>query len=115
MSNEIYFERVFLELLLQAKWLLFAFLCLIVVGGFIFLAEGLIVNGQDCPTHHPGLAIYTAFVTALTIGYGDMTPAGPIGMVAVVVLGIGGMVFVGVVVAACITALKYSVIKNDNG
>ena len=53
-------------------------------------------------------AVYFVLITALTIGYGDITPATPLGRVASVAAGIIGIVSTGIVVAASVRALERS-------
>ncbi len=53
-----------------------------------------------------GEAMYFAMITALTIGFGDLTPKGFFGRFLAVVIGIHGIVFSGVMVAVAIQSLK---------
>jgi voltage-gated potassium channel len=46
-----------------------------------------------------GNAVYFSFITAFTIGYGDITPITIIGRVLSVVIGLIGIIFTGLVVA----------------
>ena len=50
-------------------------------------------------------AIYLAFITGLTIGYGDIHPVTTLGHVICVLIGFVGTVFVGIVVAIATRAL----------
>lgn len=52
-----------------------------------------------------GEALYLTAITALTVGYGDISPATPIGRIAAVVAGLVGVLFVGIVVAVATRAL----------
>lgn len=52
--------------------------------------------------------IYHALITALTIGYGDITPHTRLGMVLSVFMGIIGMVATGIIVALAFQAVKIS-------
>ena len=51
-------------------------------------------------------AQYLSFITALTIGYGDLTPNTLFGKVISILLGVIGMVFTGIVIAAAIKSLE---------
>ncbi len=53
-------------------------------------------------------AIYMAFITALTIGYGDVTPSHPASRVLAILLGIIGMIFTGIIVAIAVYATQQS-------
>lgn len=55
---------------------------------------------------------YLAFVTALTIGYGDVTPESPVGKVTCIALGIIGMIVMGLVVGAASVALRHAAGKE---
>jgi voltage-gated potassium channel len=50
--------------------------------------------------------IYYAFITALTIGYGDITPHTNLGMILSVTIGVLGMVATGIIVALAFQAVK---------
>lgn len=52
--------------------------------------------------------IYYAFITALTIGYGDITPHTNLGMILSVIIGVLGMVATGIIVAMAFQAVKIS-------
>jgi voltage-gated potassium channel len=53
-------------------------------------------------------AIYFAAITGLTIGFGDITPNTPLGRLVVIVIGLLGIVFTGIVVALVNRALAYA-------
>lgn len=55
-----------------------------------------------------GQSVYLAFITFLTIGYGDLAPVSTIARVACVILGFAGVAFMGIVVAATIKAIEKS-------
>ena len=52
---------------------------------------------------------YLAFVTALTIGYGDITPTQPLSRILCIALGIVGMVWIGLVVGSASVALRRTI------
>jgi len=52
--------------------------------------------------------IYHSFITALTIGYGDISPHTRSGMILSVFIGIIGMVATGIIVALAIQAVRIS-------
>jgi voltage-gated potassium channel len=51
---------------------------------------------------------YLAFVTALTIGYGDLIPQDPLGKIICILLGFIGMIWVGLIVGVASVAVKRS-------
>ncbi len=73
---------------------------LIVLGGF-----GIAVFDQK-PI---GESLYLAFITSLTIGYGDLTPETAISKIIAVAIGILGIIFTGLVVAASLRALEMTI------
>jgi hypothetical protein len=56
-----------------------------------------------------GEGIYFAFITGLSIGYGDITPATAWGRVVSVLIGLVGTIFVGLTVAVATRALADSI------
>ncbi len=58
-----------------------------------------------------GEALYLSFITGLTIGYGDIVAETPVGRLLAVLLGLIGIIFTGIMVAAAIRAVEKSL--ND--
>ncbi len=56
-----------------------------------------------------GHSIYLSFITAFTIGYGDITPATTIGRILCVLIGLVGIIFTGLVVAVSTRALASTI------
>lgn len=54
-------------------------------------------------------AVYFIFITALTVGYGDITPSSEIARAISVLSGIIGVIFVGLLVAVSVRALEHAV------
>ena len=73
---------------------------LIFLDGVLFS----LVEGKDI-----GSSIYFAFITGLTIGYGDITPVTTLGRIVAVFTGLCGTIFVGLVVAINTRALRQTV------
>ena len=97
MINVLKFFKIYLSLLISAIQVLIAlFVTVILLGTFMSIAEKIdFWNAQ-----------YLSFVTALTIGYGDLTPHTPFGKVISIMLAIIGMVFMGIMTAAAIKSLE---------
>ena len=53
-------------------------------------------------------AVYFAAVTGLTVGYGDIVPCSWLGKLASVLIGIVGVVIMGILVAASVRALEFT-------
>ena len=70
---------------------------LILMGGFAIAVTEKIAFGD---------AVYFAFITGLTIGYGDIVPHSGFGKVISVLLGFVGIIFTGLVVAAATRAVQ---------
>lgn len=97
MINVLKFFKIYLSLLISAIQVLIAlFVTIILLGTFMSIVEKIdFWNAQ-----------YLSFVTALTIGYGDLTPHTPFGKVISIMLAIIGMVFMGIMTAAAIKSLE---------
>ena len=61
-----------------------------------------------------GDALYFAFITGLTIGYGDIVVKTPVGRILAVLIGFIGVLFSGLVVAAALRAVGESLKKSNN-
>jgi voltage-gated potassium channel len=94
------FARCFLRYVLYVRELLAGLIVLIVLGGVAISRIERIELGD---------AIYFAFITGLSIGYGDIAPVTVWGRVVSVGIGLIGMVFVGVTVAVATRALADTV------
>jgi voltage-gated potassium channel len=90
------FVRVFAYYTLRIRNAIFSLLLLIVLGGCA------ISKIEDIKL---GDAIYFAFITALSIGYGDISPETAMGKILSVAIGLVGVLFVGITVAIATRAL----------
>ncbi len=99
-SEFITFARHFVRYAFYLRRVLIGLLVLLFLGGFtISRVESLEL----------GDGVYFAFITGLSIGYGDITPATSWGRVVSVLIGLIGMIFVGLTVAVATRALADSV------
>lgn len=106
MSNRvapfILYFRYFFRYALYVREILVGHILLLLAGGFaISMIEGLQL----------GEAVYFAFITGLTIGYGDIAPATTLGQIVSVVIGLTGLLFTGITVAVATRAL-HSVVEH---
>ncbi len=99
-SEFITFADHFFRYAFYLRRVLVGLLLLLFLGGFtISQVENLRI----------GDGIYFAFITGLSIGYGDISPATGWGRVVSVMIGLIGMIFVGLTVAVATRALADSV------
>jgi voltage-gated potassium channel len=90
------FVRHFAYLLHFVRGVVIALVALVfALAGALMLAEGLTF----------GESLYTAAITALTVGYGDITPKTVTGRFVSVAIGFVGVVFTGLIVAVATRAL----------
>ncbi len=93
------FMREVVALLAVIKEIVVLLLCALVVLTMILAAV------EDLSFRD---AIYFAAITGLTIGFGDITPSTPMGRLVVILIGLLGIVFTGIVVALVNRALAYA-------
>ncbi len=82
---------------------------------FLGLIAWLVVNAMAIAylEHIPfDDALYFAFITGLTIGYGDIVPATSAGRIFAVLTGLVGVLITGLVVAAAVYSLKQTLIES---
>jgi voltage-gated potassium channel len=96
----MHFIHHFGRLLWLVREMLLALLTLMVIGAAIVsLAEGM---GY-------WKALYLTFVTAITIGYGDIAPVTVVGRITCILLGLLGLMFFGIIVAVTNRALTHTI------
>lgn len=94
------FNAHFWQIIWRVKAIIAVLLLFIVVGAFLMASIEQLPFGE---------AIYFSFITGLTIGYGDIAPGTPTGRVISILLGVNGILFTGLVVAAGVHALERAV------
>jgi len=98
------FHKTFARYALHIRETLLGNVLLIACGGLgISWLEGMPI----------GDAIYFAFVTGLTIGYGDINPLTPGGRMLSIAIGMAGLVFTGLMVAVATRALADTVKRYE--
>ena len=96
----VLFVQHFYYTLKLVSHVLVALLIILLAGAGLFaIAEGI---GY-------GRALYFAAITGLTVGYGDIVPTTVLGRILSVLIGLVGLIFFGIVVAAATRALSHLV------
>ena len=90
----------YLRLLLGGLLLIFVILT---IGMFYF---GGAVETLNRTPSSMGETVYFCAITALTIGYGDVVPTTAFGRIDAVLLGLIGLVFTGLIVAAAVRGVQ---------
>lgn len=80
-------------------------LLIIILIGAVVISKS---EGMDI-----GNSIYFAFITGLTVGYGDIIPMTFIGKIISILIALTGMLFLGLLIAISARALNNSM-KNEN-
>jgi hypothetical protein len=57
--------------------------------------------------------LYFAFVTGLTIGYGDIVMQTPVGRLLAILIGLVGILFTGLIVAVLVHAVRESMAESQ--
>ncbi|MBL3601329.1 MAG: two pore domain potassium channel family protein [gamma proteobacterium endosymbiont of Lamellibrachia anaximandri] len=97
METTLHFLQIFSQALFYTAPILLFLITL------ILLSAAVIARQEPLPIN---LAIYMSFITALTIGYGDFTPKKPLPRLLAILLGIIGVIFTGIIVAAAVYATQ---------
>ena len=96
LSLFVEFIQTFIRYAMHIREVIVSLFLLIVLGGLVTAkVEGLKLSDS----------IYFAFITALTVGYGDIHPSTTIGKILSVGIGLVGVLFFGVTVAIANRAL----------
>ena len=79
----------------------------------VFLALSALILGIAVVIRHLekmpfGESLYFSFITGLTIGYGDIVVKTPLARLLAVLLGLIGIIFTGIMVAAALRAVERS-------
>ena len=87
-------------------WLLMVILLVVTLLAALAISR---VEGIDI-----GSSIYFAFVTALTIGYGDIAPTTTPGRILSILIGMVGMFILAIIVGVITRALMLSMHQEDD-
>lgn len=77
--------------------------------GVIFVLGLMIARLENIP---PADGIYFAWVTAFTVGYGDIVPGGPLTRMMALGIALTGMIFTGLWVAVAVNAMRVLVAEG---
>ncbi len=91
------FIHVFFRIVWNLRSLYLALLSLIRAGAVVIAVVEKIPIGE---------ALYFAFITGLTVGYGDIVPTTTVGRIISVFLAFVGILFTGLVIAGAVHALR---------
>ena len=100
MHDFLSFLRHLFEILYFIRGVIVAFALLLLLCVLVMAAA------EEMPIRS---ATYLVLITALTIGYGDITPVTAVGKAASVASGIFGLLITGIVVAVAVRALSQAV------
>lgn len=98
------FLGLFFRYALYVREVLFGLLAMLALGGVMFSYL------ENIPLDQ---AIYFAFITGLSIGYGDVVPQTGWGCVVAVGIGMIGMIFIGITAAVATRALAEAVTERS--
>ena len=98
-ASKRFFHNVFR--IIKFIWPIFSSLLILIMllGLVIGIREGWAI----------GDSFYFSFITAFTIGYGDLTPKYPLTKFLAVVIGLVGFLFTGILVAIAVEALTFTI------
>lgn len=99
MEFTITFIRIFL-------WGVYLTSPILLIMAFLIIFLGLIVGRVESWTKFD--SIYWCFITALTVGYGDIKPTRKVSKILSVILGLIGLIFAGILVAIAVKATTIS-------
>jgi voltage-gated potassium channel len=100
MRDFVSFFRHFIHFIHFVRGVLIALLIMVTIGCVLLMeAEGFSF----------GTAVYVTAITALTVGYGDITPKTGAGQVVSVAIAFIGVLFNGLIVAIATRALAHAV------
>ncbi len=91
------FIHIFFRMVWHTGSVFLAIVALIIASAVV------IAGGEKMPI---GEALYFAFITGLTIGYGDIVATTTFGRIMSVLLGFVGILFTGLVIAVAVHALR---------
>jgi len=104
MSMLVSFTNHFLRAIWHVRAVILALIALVVAGA---AAVTLVEKMPFADT------LYFAFVTGLTIGYGDIVMHTPVGRLIALLIGLVGILFTGLIVAVLVHAVRESIKESQ--
>lgn len=104
MTELIVFLRNLLRMIYFVRGVMLGLLLVLVICAFIT------AEVENMPLAD---ALYFTFITALTVGYGDITPKTGIGRIISVLIAVVGAIIIGLIVAVSSRALKLAVEQEE--
>ena len=86
-----------------------------ILSGLLMLKAGLGVIVGAIENWGVWKGIYFAFITGLTIGYGDLAPRQPLTQVLAIMIGFSGIALTGLVAALAVRALQATAAEHAEG
>lgn len=98
------YARNFIRCLRHVRGVLVVLLCVIVLSAIVISSsEGIEI----------GPALYFAFITGLTVGYGDIAPVTLVGQVVSILIGVVGILVSGLVIGVSTRALMLTMHPDE--
>ena len=104
MSMLVSFTNHFFRAIWHVRAIMLALLALVVVGATAIAHVEKMAFAD---------ALYFAFVTGLTIGYGDIVMHTPVGRLIALLIGLNGILFSGLIVAVLVHAIRESMKESQ--
>jgi voltage-gated potassium channel len=104
MSMFVSFSYQFIRTIWHVRAIMLALIALVVVGAAAIAHVEKMAFGD---------ALYFAFVTGLTIGYGDIVMHTPVGRLVALLIGLVGILFSGLIVALAVHAVRESIKESE--
>ncbi len=98
------FTHIFFRMVWHIRSVFLAIVALIIAGAVVFAGV------EKMPIRE---ALYFAFITGLTIGYGDIVATTTFGRIMSVLLGFVGILFSGLVIAVAVHAVREAWEKTE--
>jgi len=103
------FTITFLTIFLSGLWLGAP---LLIMLALVIVLLGQYVGRRESRSWYDSL--YWSFITATTVGYGDIRPVGRVSKLLSVVIALIGVVFTGIIVALAVHSATQALVEHKN-